>query len=273
MRDYLRRTADRIWVIDCSPEGHQPDVPTRIFQAVQQPVCIVLAARSKKKGTDEPAAVKYTVLPAGKREEKFAALAKLKLQSTLWHDCPTDWRAPFLPAATGEWPRFPSLDELFAYNGSGVQPKRVWVIAPDAESLELRWQRLVKAPVEQKEELFHATLRGGKPADRHIRSIIRVPLPGYELRPLPIIDEQGQCPKPVRYAFRSFNRQWIIPDPRVINPAECGSLAVIFRITGVSHWPNGTLPHFGPSDHVCRPDTRFASLQGVLWGTGLSPLA
>jgi hypothetical protein len=32
MRDYLRRTADNIWVIDCSPEGHQPDVPRRIFQ-------------------------------------------------------------------------------------------------------------------------------------------------------------------------------------------------------------------------------------------------
>ena len=46
MRDYLRRTADDIWVIDCSPEGHQPDVDTRIFQAVQQPVCIVLASRS-----------------------------------------------------------------------------------------------------------------------------------------------------------------------------------------------------------------------------------
>jgi hypothetical protein len=44
MRDYLRRSTDRIWVIDCSPEGHQPDVPTRIFQGVQQPVCIVLAA-------------------------------------------------------------------------------------------------------------------------------------------------------------------------------------------------------------------------------------
>ena len=45
MRDDLRRTADEIWVIDCSPEGHQPEVPTRIFQGVQQPVCIVLAAR------------------------------------------------------------------------------------------------------------------------------------------------------------------------------------------------------------------------------------
>jgi hypothetical protein len=61
MRDYLRRTADRIWVIDCSPEGHQPDVPTRIFQAMQQPVCIVLAARSKHKAADQPAVVKYTV--------------------------------------------------------------------------------------------------------------------------------------------------------------------------------------------------------------------
>ena len=46
MRDYLRRTADAIWVIDCSPEGHQPEVNTRIFQGVQQPVCIVLVSRS-----------------------------------------------------------------------------------------------------------------------------------------------------------------------------------------------------------------------------------
>ena len=45
MRDDLRRTCSEIWVIDCSPEGHQPEVATRIFQGVQQPVCIVLAAR------------------------------------------------------------------------------------------------------------------------------------------------------------------------------------------------------------------------------------
>jgi len=46
MREYLRRTCDDIWVIDCSPEGHQPEVNTRIFQGVQQPVCIVMASRS-----------------------------------------------------------------------------------------------------------------------------------------------------------------------------------------------------------------------------------
>jgi hypothetical protein len=93
MQDYLRRTADGIWVIDCSPEGHQPDVPTRIFQAVQQPVCNVLVARSKARHADIPAPVKYTVLPEGRRAEKFAALAKLSLEGDEWLDCPTDWRA------------------------------------------------------------------------------------------------------------------------------------------------------------------------------------
>ena len=43
--------ADEIWVIDCSPEGHQPEVNTSIFQAVQQPVCIVLASRSIRRPT------------------------------------------------------------------------------------------------------------------------------------------------------------------------------------------------------------------------------
>jgi hypothetical protein len=50
MREDLRRDSSEIWVIDCSPDGHQPDVPTRIFQDVQQPVCIVLAARAANKG-------------------------------------------------------------------------------------------------------------------------------------------------------------------------------------------------------------------------------
>lgn len=217
MRDYLRRTTDRIWVIDCSPEGHQPDVPTRIFQAVQQPVCIVLAARLKGKSADKPAAVKYAVLPAGNREEKFAALAKLKLESRIWQNCSTDWRAPFLPEATGEWANYPALDELFAYNGSGVMPGRTWVIAPDAESLRLRWRQLVRAKPEQKEELFVPHLNRGKLGDRHVDREVKKGLPGFPNNPAPIAKERGDCLAPVPYGFRSFDRQWIIPDNRVLN--------------------------------------------------------
>ena len=72
-------------------------------------------------------------LPAGQREEKFAALGKLSLDSPDWVDCPTGWRDPFLPAATGAWATFPALGDFFIYNGSGVMPGRTWIIAPDVE--------------------------------------------------------------------------------------------------------------------------------------------
>jgi hypothetical protein len=67
MRADLRATCSEIWVVDCSPEGHQPNVATRIFQGVQQPVCIVLAARKLAKSTDKPALVRFHVLPKGSR--------------------------------------------------------------------------------------------------------------------------------------------------------------------------------------------------------------
>ncbi len=217
MRDYLRRTADRIWVIDCSPEGHQPDVPTRIFQGVQQPVCIVLAARSKKKAAKAMAAVKYTALPVGKREDKFAALAKLKIESKGWQVCPDEARAAFLPALTGNWASYPAIDELFAYNGSGVMPGRTWIIAPDAESLRLRWRKLIQAKEEKKQELFMPHLNKGVLGDRHVDRIVRKGLLGFDDNPTPIAKEKVDSLPPVPYGFRSFDRQWIIPDNRVLN--------------------------------------------------------
>jgi hypothetical protein len=71
MRDDLRRDCSEIWVIDCSPEGHQPDVPTRIFEGVQQPVCIVLAARAANKSRNVAGRLRYLTLPMGKRETKL----------------------------------------------------------------------------------------------------------------------------------------------------------------------------------------------------------
>jgi hypothetical protein len=219
MRDYLRRTCDDIWVVDCSPEGHQPEVNTRIFQAVQQPVCIVLASRSANAKSDpsHPAKVLFQALPGGHRLEKFKALAGLRIKSKVWVVCPSDWRGPFLPASHRAWATYPKLEDLFIYNGSGVMPGRTWIIAPDVESLERRWERLVHAPADQKEDLFHPHLTNGQPGDRHTRRLVREGLPGYEPLIKTVADEHGSCIKPVPYGFRSFDRQWIIPDNRVIN--------------------------------------------------------
>ena len=179
MRDYMRRTCDRIWVIDCSPEGHQPVVNTRIFQGVQQPVCIVLASRSALKNSETPAEVRWRALPKGRREDKFKALTNISLSDAGWEECPADGRAPFLPASTGVWSTFPALDDLFIYNGSGVMPGRTWVIAPDKESLERRWGKLIAASSDDKETLFHPHFRGGELGDKHTKKVVRTPLAGF----------------------------------------------------------------------------------------------
>lgn len=218
MRDDLRRTCSDIWVIDCSPEGHQPDVPTRIFEGVQQPVCIVLAAKRYGTDADAPARVHFRALPAGRREEKFAVLAKLSLDGSGWDDCPSEWRAPFLPQAGGQWADFVPLKSLFAYDGSGVMPGRTWIIAPDVATLDKRWSRLVvEKDQENKEALFHPHLRNGELGDKHSLKVLREGLAGHEYRSVPVAKDSGPVIGPVRYSFRTFDRQWIIPDGRLIN--------------------------------------------------------
>lgn len=232
MRSDLRRDCDDIWVVDCSPEGLQPDVPTRIFQGVQQPVCIVLASRSPGNNPEVPARVRFRSLPAGKRNLKFDALAKLALTDPTWEHCPTDPRAPFLPAHKGSWSDFAPLEALIHDSGLGVMPGRTWVIAPDVPSLHERWNRLAtEKDAEKRAMLFHAHLRNGLPGDRHINKS-GTPLPGQshsgvavemQLCGTPEQIAKGVKPttptltKPIRYAVRSFDRQWIIPDARLLN--------------------------------------------------------
>ena len=214
MRAELRRDADEIWVIDCSPEGHQPEVPTRIFQGVQQPVCIVMALRSTDAGLPAPARVRYRALPTGHRTDKFAALGGIALDDDGWIECPSDPRASFFPRSAGAWGEFAALEDLFVYDGSGVMPGRTWVIAPDRGSLERRWEALQsEADAGKKEALFHPHLQG----DKHVHKPLRRGLRGHEFRSGPVASDTGAVIRPVRYGHRSFDRQWIIPDGRLIN--------------------------------------------------------
>ena len=219
MREDLRRDCAAIWVIDCSPEGHQPEVNTRIFEDVQQPVCIVLAARTPDKDRAKSARLKFMALPEGHRKEvKFPAMATLSLAGRKWVDGPSGWREPFLPEQEGAWASFPALEDLFVYNGSGVMPGRVWVVAPDQASLSARWDRLIQErDPDSKESLFHPHLRGGEPGDKHIRKTLAKPLAGHPANTQAIVQETRSVTAPVRYAFRTLDRQWIIPDARVIN--------------------------------------------------------
>jgi Type ISP C-terminal specificity domain/N-6 DNA Methylase len=217
MREYLRKTCQDIWIIDCSPEGHQPEVNTRIFQGVQQPICIVMVARSSKI-SQVPGTVHFRSLLGGRRQDKFAALGKISIADKDWIDCPSDPRAPFLPVSLNAWATYPLLEELFIYNGSGVMPGRTWIIAPDTATLEARWKKLVESPKENKEKLFHPHLRGGQLGDKHSQKLVKTPLHGFTPTTVSVAEATGAMKDlPVPYGFRSFDRQWIVPDSRLIN--------------------------------------------------------
>ena len=205
MREEMRRDCTAIWVIDCSPEGHQPEVSTRMFQGVQQPVCIVLAARTPKKDREKPARLRYTALPEGRRETKFEALSKLSFKSRSWLDGPPGWREPFLAEQEGVWASFLPLVEIFSWSAAGVKGGRTWVIAPDVMSLEKRWAVLqAERDLERKEALFHPQLRDGKVASRHIGKVVHESLGIFATRPVAIKDDLSPLVAPVRYGFRSL---------------------------------------------------------------------
>ena len=218
MRADLRRDCDEIWVIDCSPEGHQPEVSTRIFQGVQHPVCIVLASRSPANDPAKAARVRFRSLAKGKRAEKFVELQGVSLDSKGWSECPGAWRAPFLPEFSGGWGDFVPLDSLLGDVGSGVMSGRTWVIAADTETLEARWESLLnESDAVRKELLFHPQLRKGTVASRHIRKSVKQDLGTFKTKPSPIIDETAKIARFARYGFRSFDRQWLPIDARLLN--------------------------------------------------------
>ena len=214
MREYLRQTCDDLWVIDCSPEGFRPKIKSRIFQGVKHSVCIVIASRST--GDATPARVHYRSLPEGDRRLKFDALTEVTLKDG-WLRCPDDLRSAFLPTSSDTWQSFVPLGTFFDSDHSGVMPGRVWPIAPDAESLVARWARLQAAAPDEAKELFRPHLRNGKAGDKHLNKAVPLSLPGFPPRPVPVAKDDSPMLPPVPYALRTLDRQWIIPDNRLLN--------------------------------------------------------
>ncbi|WP_344630572.1 type ISP restriction/modification enzyme [Streptomyces glaucosporus] len=102
-----------------------------------------------------------------------------------------------------------------------LRPGRTWVTAPDAPSLKARWARLTRARGAEREALF------GPTRARTTRSLVP-PLPGPASRPggeaarsgVRLDREDGPCPEPVRILHGLHDRQWLIPDHRLVDVAR-----------------------------------------------------
>ncbi|MFD9223099.1 type ISP restriction/modification enzyme [Streptomyces sp. NPDC060064] len=212
MRDYLRRTCDEGWVINLSPEGQRPEVATRVFPGVAQPlaICLFVRRRGVERREDHRAQIHYRTV-TGKRREKFEALRAIRLDDGGWREAHNEGVRPFTPRTQSGWDEFPALSDLFPWGSLGVTANRSWVSAPSSQTLRRRWARLIREtdPVE-KAELFKET------RDRTLTGR-QIPLPGQLVRTRPIGQEVSTKPEIVQAALRSFDRQWLIADNRVID--------------------------------------------------------
>ncbi|MFI8993027.1 type ISP restriction/modification enzyme [Streptomyces sp. NPDC053542] len=258
MRKYLRETCSEGWIIDLSPEGIQPPMRTRLFEGVQQPLAIAVFVRSRAE--TELAHIRYVALDGSTREEKYTQLETLGPDSDQWRSVRQDAHAPFTPAAQGAWDTYPALDDLLPWTVPGILPKRTWVYSPDSDMLRSRWRRLTaETDIAEKRALFRETQ--SRTVDRQVK-----PLPGSAQRRRSMLEAGSECPEPVLFAFRPFDRQWIIPDNRVLD--RCSPQLWENRSEGQIHIVEHHSGRFGDG-----PATLFTALMPDMdhfagWGGG-----
>ena len=212
MREHMRRTCDEVWILDLGGEGRGPRRSENIFN-IQTPVAIAVAIRAARKTGDQPATVRYARLE-GRRTEKLATLDTIGDFSEIdWQTCPVGWQSRFRPEGEGSYFDWPLLTDLMPWQHSGVQVKRTWPICANEETLRKRWTVLLASA--DRAALFH------EDRDRKITSSYKVKLTEkFDPTPLSDLDKSTPVPPINRYAYRSFDRQYVIADGRIISFAR-----------------------------------------------------
>lgn len=210
MRSYLRQTCTEGWIIDLTPETKRPPLKSRFFPGVGQELAIAIFVSRQGERQHDLAPVHYVALH-GTRQEKEQQLQQLHVGGSEWRASRTDSTSPFTPASVSGWDSLPSITDLMPWHKPGFTTNRNWVIGPSSDTLIRRWNCLIgeRDPI-AKRALFKETR--DRTLDRRALHI-----PGYPHSPTLLRDEIGPCPAPVRIARRAFDRQWLIPDGRVID--------------------------------------------------------
>lgn len=211
VRTQLRRLCDQVDIIDLGGDSRGTNREENVF-SIKTPVAIMLAWRRDRKRDDAaPANVRYARI-VGTRREKLEALQAIAEGGALqWQACPSSPGAPFRPEAAGDdlYQQGVPLDRIFPWRHSGAQFKRTWPVAPDIETLVRRWRTLVAGDPDRRAVLFGKASR-----DRSIDRSFPPLRSGHSTVPIASVTEDDMVP-PERYAYRSFDRQWSLPDNRI----------------------------------------------------------
>ncbi len=208
MRRKMREVFDELWIIDLEGDSLGARTTENVF-AIRSPVAIAIGVRDGPPKADTPARVWKTKL-TGSRQDKLSALdAAERFRDFQWRECSQEWNAPFYPAGTGAYFDWPAVTDVFPWQHSGVQFKRTWPIGETREVLAERWRTLLASPLKLRASLFRETrdrLIGGRYFKLSGRS---------KASTLAKLDASEPAPEIARYAYRSFDRQYILKDARL----------------------------------------------------------
>lgn len=234
MREHMRQVCDEVWILDLGGEGRGTRQDDNVF-AIQTPVTIAVAVRKGKVDKDTPAKVHYSRIE-GSRVEKLETLNTIiNFASVKWQDCPDDWHAPFRPAGKGEYFALPLLTDLMPWQQPGMMLGRRWPICPSSETLVLRWRAICRTVPANRSSLFKESSTGRKVDDQ----LGQLP-PGLgPLTSIHQVDSNATTPSVQRYGYRSFDRQNVLADARLIDRPgpplwECYGKRQIFLATLLS---------------------------------------
>jgi len=207
MREHMRRVCDEIWILDLGGQGRGSRKTENVF-AIQTPVAIAIALRHGPSEKSAPAKVYYAPIAERTRKDKLEALQGIRGFASLpWEECPDHWHAAFRPQGKGAYSTWPMFTQMLPWQHSGAQFKRTWPIAPLEHTLQDRWRALLSSC--DKRSAFRET------RDRTIdRAYPALPdsQPG---EPIAALHDDASVPPIHRYAFRSFDRQWVLADNRL----------------------------------------------------------
>ena len=205
MRRCLRQAFDDLWLIDLEGDSRAARASSNVFP-IRTPVAIALGVRYS--GTvATPANVHYTRIN-GSAAAKLSTLGAVRrLHDLEWRTARAESAAPLVPVHDNAYFGWPALTDLFPWHTSGVQLKRTWPIGHTPEVLDARWRRLAQAS--DRDALFGVT------RDRDTTSTPASVLDDVRLPALNNLAPDAPCPEPVRYAYRPFDRRWLLADARL----------------------------------------------------------
>lgn len=268
LREYMRRVFDEVWIIDLGGEGRGARKEENVF-AIQTPVAVFFGIQhpntsngKAKRHSDrikQKATVYYQRI-SGNRKDKLASLSYIATPDagTEWQKLPRgEWGGKFVPSTAAALSDGIPLDEIFPWVYSGGKLHRKWPIAPTKSALKIRWKSLHSAATrEEMEVLFHQTNQK------------TINTPGINLNtlePVRSVVEDSKMLTPVRYGYRSFDRQFILPDSRVSDRPrqqlwDCWSEEQLYLVT-LTSTTLGNGPAVTLSPYV--PDMDFFKNRGA----------